>query len=93
MAEGHLLGADLYGCGHVMLGAGLVQFEEVDHLCFLHEVLVGLDFHHVDIKGDMVKHGDTSGVGLLRDYLELLLLLSAAALLGHTGHWSPIGLG
>ena len=75
----------------MMLGAGLVQFEEIDHLGFLHEVLVGLDFHHVDIKGDVVEHGDTSGVCLLRDYLELLLLLSATALLGHACHWSPIG--
>jgi hypothetical protein len=81
MAEGHLLGSNLDRRGHMMLGTGLMELKQINHLGLFHEVLVGFHLHHVDIKGDVVKHGDTSGISLLRDYLELLLLLSTAALL------------
>ncbi len=91
MAESHLLGSHLDCRGHMVLGTGLMELEKIHHLGLLHEVLVGLHLHHVDVKRNVVEHGDTSGVCLLRDYLELLLLLSATALLGHACHWSPIG--
>lgn len=90
MTEGHLLGSDLYGCRHMMFGTGLMQLKQINHLSLLTKVLVSLNLHHIDIQRNVVKHSNTSGIGFLRNYLKLLLLLSATTLLRHTGHWSPI---
>jgi len=50
------------------------HLKQVYNLSLLHEVLISLHLHHVDVKGDVHKHHDASLVCVLHNSLRFLLL-------------------
>jgi len=62
-----------------MFGGCLMEFKEIHDGILTNKVLVGLDFDNIDVKCHMIEDGNTSGIGLLSEGLDFLLLLFSAS--------------